>query len=109
MMKYRLSYLILVFILAAVVVPGGCRGTMSSPPAVTGGQSSPTVLPSTASPAISPSFTETYTPSVSTGERIYNTSTSAAGEPITDSGGPGRMQMPLSCASCHGPKVTEEQ
>ena len=39
----------------------------------------------------------------SNGQRIYFTSASSSGQPITYTGGPGMMiQSPLSCATCHG-------
>lgn len=45
------------------------------------------------------------TTSVSNDQRIYNTSTSDSGEPITYTGGPGMMMpLELACANCHGPE-----
>ena len=41
----------------------------------------------------------------SNGERIYFTSTSASGDRISYTGGPGgMMQGPLACVTCHGPQ-----
>jgi cytochrome c oxidase subunit 2 len=61
------------------------------------------------SPATSPGTSGIPSPngntSASNGQKIYETATSASGEPITYTGGPGMMmQTRLACTNCHGPQ-----
>jgi cytochrome c oxidase subunit 2 len=103
--KYLLLFLLT---LSMLLILAGCRGTLTTPsPTLTppGGSTTSPII--TASPTSLPASTVTAIPppgpSVSNGQRIYNTGTSASGEPINYSGGGGMMmQGNLTCAECHG-------
>jgi cytochrome c oxidase subunit 2 len=89
-----------VFLAALILVLVGCTKGPTIPstfPAAPGSTEGPASFTVTLPPSASPS--------TSNGERIYTTSTSASGQPITYTGGPGMMmQTALSCANCHGPE-----
>lgn len=94
--------------LSALLFLAGCRGTPTNPSAPPTYPIRPTSSSTIAiSPTILPTSTLTSSPSaspsVSNGQRIYNTSTSSSEEPVTYTEGPG-MMMPLNltCAQCHG-------
>jgi cytochrome c oxidase subunit 2 len=77
------------FILSMLVLVSSCRTGDT-------GESSGNPTPATSPPG---------SPSVSNGERIYNTATSDSGQPVTYTGGPGMMMSGvLTCAICHGPE-----
>lgn len=82
------------FSLFLLLLLAGCaRSSGSSPSSVY--TPPPTSAPGSPAP--------TGTASVSNGQRIYLYATSASGDRITYTGGPGMMmQAPLSCATCHG-------
>jgi cytochrome c oxidase subunit II len=82
-----------VFLVALILILAGCsRGpaTSSTQPPVSGSPTDTASPPETPAPSASAS--------ISNGERIYNTSISASGQPITYTGGPGMMMH------CHGPE-----
>lgn len=93
-MNISKTHTVLALLILSLVFISACR--------LPGGLITPGVPPSTPS---SPGGTTTMTPSATNGQRIYNTSTSDSGEPITYTSGPG-MMMPvaLACANCHGPE-----
>ncbi len=107
-MKIQLKHLLSIMLsLPMLFILGGCAspgGTATSPGVIT----SPVVSPTSSAPIISPASitpVPTANASVSNGQRIYNITTSASGEPITYTGGPCMMMsVGLTCATCHGPE-----
>jgi cytochrome c oxidase subunit II len=104
-MKKRTKFLLHIFLaLSLFLIMTGCGKAASSSP--TESRSSPTSTIGTVSPTAMPSSaTDSFpspTPSISNGQRIYNTAKSASGQPITYSGGTGMMSGQLACVDCHG-------